>query len=130
MTVITSNAQIAEQDFDAAVTDRPYSGSRAASIEASPYVFSDPKENHWGQPSARHYFLTIHDTIMRGQLLGTSSKPTSALGRIQARQSEVVSRALELQDEYGDPVRGLAELLGSMPGNQEDWQALIDEPYY
>ena len=28
-----------------------------------------------------------------------------------------------------DPISSLATLLGNMPGSQEDWEALIDEPY-
>lgn len=29
-----------------------------------------------------------------------------------------------------DPIQSLAELLRDMPGSQEDWEALINEPYY
>jgi hypothetical protein len=37
---------------------------------------------------------------------------------------------MEIRQEYGDPIQNLATLLENMPGSQEDWEALIDEPYY
>lgn len=55
--------------------------------------------------------------------------PLTGLSRILARQSDIRRRALEIQQEHGDPIQNLAELLGSIPGSQEDWDALVDEPY-
>lgn len=50
------------------------------------------------------------------------------LARIVARQPQILRRALEIRQEHGDPIQNLVELLGNMPGNQEDWEALMDEP--
>ena len=55
--------------------------------------------------------------------------PPTGLSRILARQSDIRRRALEIQQEYGDPIQNLAEMLGNIPGSQEDWDALVDEPY-
>jgi hypothetical protein len=55
--------------------------------------------------------------------------PPTGLSRILARQSDIRRRALEIQQEHGDPIQNLAEMLGNIPGSQEDWDALIDEPY-
>ena len=55
--------------------------------------------------------------------------PSTGLSRILARQSEIRRCALEIQQEHGDPIQNLAEMLGNIPGSQEDWDALIDEPY-
>jgi hypothetical protein len=56
-------------------------------------------------------------------------EPPSMLSRILARQPEIRHRAMEVRQKYGDPIQSLAELLGNMPGSQEEWDALIDEPY-
>ena len=48
---------------------------------------------------------------------------------IRMRQPQILRRALEIRREYGDPIQNLADLLGNMLGSQEDWEALIDEPY-
>jgi hypothetical protein len=55
--------------------------------------------------------------------------PPTGLSRILARQSDIRRRALEIQQEHGDPIQNLAEMLGNIPGSQEDWDVLIDEPY-
>ena len=55
--------------------------------------------------------------------------PPTGLSRILTRQSDIRRRALEIQQEYGDPIQSLAEMLGNIPGSQEDWNALVDEPY-
>ena len=55
--------------------------------------------------------------------------PSTGLPRIVARQSDIRRRALKIQQEHGAPIPNLAEMLGNIPGSQEDWDALIDEPY-
>jgi hypothetical protein len=55
--------------------------------------------------------------------------PSTGLPRIVARQSDIRRRALKIQQEQGDPIQNLAEMLGNIPGSQEDWNALVDEPY-
>lgn len=52
---------------------------------------------------------------------------TTGLARISARQPEIRRRALEIQQEHGDPIQNLAELLGSIPIRDEE-DILIDEP--
>jgi hypothetical protein len=74
--------------------------------------------------------LSVEGDILRGEFMEPRPTPSSTLSRIQARQPQILRRALEIRQEYGDPIQNLAELLGNMPGSQEDWEALIDEPYY
>lgn len=74
--------------------------------------------------------LAHEEKILVGEFMGPCPTPSSALSRLRARQPQILRRALEIRQEYGDPIQNLAELLGNMPGSQEDWKALIDEPYY
>lgn len=74
--------------------------------------------------------LSVEGDILRGEFVEPRPTPSSTLSRIRARQPQILRRALEIRQEYGDPIQNLAELLGNMPGSQEDWEALIDEPYY
>jgi hypothetical protein len=97
------------------------------SPEISPYTPSRPED--WGQPPARDYFFRVEGDILRGQFMQPRPEPSSALTAIRARQPQILRRASEFQEEHGDPIRFLASLLGGMPGRQEDWEALIDEPY-
>ena len=52
------------------------------------------------------------------------------LQRIQARQSEVVLRAVKLRAVLGDPILGLARVLRGVPVVEDDvWDRIIQEPY-
>lgn len=53
----------------------------------------------------------------------------SPIERIRARQEKVRQRALELQQEHGDPVENLANLLGDIGLSDKEWDTLTDEPY-
>ena len=83
----------------------------------------------WGQPPASSYLFRVEGTVLRGQLKESYLHPSSALSYIRARQPDVLSRALEIEREYGDPIQNLAQFLGEVPGSQEDWDRLVDEPY-
>jgi hypothetical protein len=74
--------------------------------------------------------LSVEGDTFRGEFVGPRPTPSSTLSRIQARQPQILRRAMEIRQEYGDPIQNLATLLENMPGSQEDWEALIDEPYY
>jgi hypothetical protein len=73
---------------------------------------------------------SVEGDILRGEFVGPRPTPSSTLSRIKARQPQILHRAMEIRQEYGDPIQSLAALLENMPGSQEDWEALIDEPYY
>jgi hypothetical protein len=104
-----------------------YSRVETVTLEGSPYAYL---EQDWGQPEARHYHFQVEGDTMRGRLLGEPhAMPSSALSRIRSRQPYILRHALGVQKEHGDPVQNLAELLGSLPGSQEDWEALVDESY-
>lgn len=74
--------------------------------------------------------LSVEGDILRGEFVEPRPTRSSTLSRIRARQPQILHRALEIRREHGDPIQNLAALLGNMPGSQEDWEALIDEPYY
>ena len=62
-----------------------------------------------------------------------SCPPPRWAARIILRDLEARRRALELQEEYGDPIDRLIELLDGIVGDtdedREEWDALVDEPY-
>lgn len=52
------------------------------------------------------------------------------LQRIQARQPEVIHRAIELRAVLGDPILGLARVLQGVPVVEDDvWDRIAQEPY-
>lgn len=51
------------------------------------------------------------------------------LQRIQARQPEVIHRAIELRAILGDPILGLARVLQGVPVGDDVWDRIAREPY-
>jgi hypothetical protein len=126
MTEINSKTEVTESEYE--IPPTKFSPAWSVLSEESPYMFSE--QERWGQKDARYYFLRVEGDILRGELMESRLAPSSALSRIRARQPQILRRASEIRQEYGDPIQNLAELLRNMPGSQEDWEALIDEPYY
>ena len=62
------------------------------------------------------------DVVVQGAL-------SPGLQRIQARQPEVVRRAIELRAVLGDPILGLTQLLNSLPVSDKKWDKIVQEPY-
>lgn len=62
-----------------------------------------------------------------------SHPPRKWAARALLRDLEVRRRALEYQEEYGDPVDALVKLLDDIVGDTAEdrkaWEALVDEPY-
>jgi hypothetical protein len=57
-----------------------------------------------------------------------ASAMVSALASIMERQPGLLAQARQVRQEYGDPVKGLAELLESLPGTDEEWEEFLDRP--
>lgn len=79
-------------------------------------------------PSLRSYLRTENAaglTVMLGQ---TRPLP-QGLRRIRARQPEVIRRARKLRAVLGDPVAGLADVLQSIPVEDDVWDRIAQEPY-
>jgi len=51
------------------------------------------------------------------------------LQRIQARQPEALRRARELRAILGNPVEAMAQALADIPGDNETWDRIAQEPY-
>lgn len=51
------------------------------------------------------------------------------LQRIQARQPQVIHRAIELRAVLGDPILGLARVLQGVPVGDDVWDRIAQEPY-
>jgi hypothetical protein len=90
---------------------------------------SFPEHETWGQPSLGQYHLIVEGNVIRGELKQERPTQPGILSQIRARQSQVIQRALEIQKEYGDPIRHLGELLGRIQLSQDEWEALVEEPY-
>lgn len=81
------------------------------------------------QLPAVYYRFTMQEGILHGRLAETTLPTSIGLARIRSRRPHVRRRALQIQEEYGDPIQNLADTLGSMPGSEQDWDALIDASY-
>ena len=73
------------------------------------------------------------DLQAQGETINLCPPPSRGIARILARDREIRRRAMEWQQEHGDPIERMAELLDDIVGDsahdREEWSALADEPY-
>jgi hypothetical protein len=48
---------------------------------------------------------------------------------IKFRWPTVLKKAKEMETLYSNPVQSMMDLLNNLPGNNDTWQEIIDEPY-
>lgn len=49
--------------------------------------------------------------------------------KLRQQWSLLISRAEELEGEFPEPVAALVEMFREIPGDEERWREIIDEPY-
>ena len=49
--------------------------------------------------------------------------------RIKARWPDILARAKKLREIYPDPVQSLIDTFAKLPGDEEIWEQIINEPY-
>lgn len=49
--------------------------------------------------------------------------------RLRERWAEVRARAVDHENEVDEPVQGIVNLLGGLPGDYATWREILEEPY-
>lgn len=54
---------------------------------------------------------------------------SQGLERIKARQPTIISRAKKLRTDIGDPIAKLENILQNIPVDDDEWDAIVQDPY-
>ncbi len=49
--------------------------------------------------------------------------------KLRSKWYTALAEARKLESEYPDPIQGMIDLLGDIPGGYESWREIIEEPY-
>jgi hypothetical protein len=74
----------------------------------------------------------------RSKSVGVSVNPNNRLltptqiklqARLHSRLPEILQESNEAKKIFPDPVQALVDLFGSLPGDNDTWEKIIEEPY-
>lgn len=120
----------------------PYDASTSAFVEhegvgsfryALNLVDSSPDESYGSRLNTNYdgsmYLQLVRTGVTFVDRLPPASPVSARLDRIRGRREAVIRRARELRRSMGDPVESLVRTLEDISVQDEEWAAIIEEPY-
>ncbi len=80
-----------------------------------------------GRPMAMLVSVEEYEQLLTQVSAGAESRPSPLPLDLQRRQAALVARARELEQRFGDPIAGLADLFGALPRSDDVFWVEIQE---